>query len=88
MAAGKSGGSAGGVFLKGAFGSSSGESRGGGGIRDTGVLSGPDTQLCAPGGLGASGIGTVDGGQGTRCGRADFGSSRAKARAGWREAAR
>lgn len=87
MAAGKSGGSAGGVFLKGAFGSSSGESRGGG-IRDTGVLSGRDTQLCAPGGLGASGVGTVDGGQGTRCGRADFGSSRAKARAGWREAAR
>lgn len=50
---------------------------------------GPDTQLCAaPGGPGAAEVLAVDGGQGTRRGRAEFGSARVRARAGRREAAR
>lgn len=76
MAAGKSGGSAGGVFLKGMFCSPSGENRGK--FATPGSPPGRDTQLCAPGGLGAAGVRTVHGGPGTRCGRADFGSARVK----------
>lgn len=78
MAAGKSGGSAGGVFLKGTFGSPSGESGGGKFATPGTPPPGRDTQLCTPGGLGATGVRMVHGGQGTRCGRADFGAARVK----------
>lgn len=86
MAAGKSGGSAGGVFLKGTLESALG-------VENSPTPGCPpppgrDTQPRALGGLGAAGARAVDGPQGTRCKRADFGSVRAKARAGRREAAR